>query len=94
MLRSPVPKLPDSGNIYFSQTFEKRTLVGNYVTPIVKYLLHLFTSIDFGKVTYEDDFRKVLAMADVDIVRKIIIQESTFRSQVIVVARPKLTPLM
>lgn len=93
MLRSPTPKLPDSGNIFFSQTFEKRTLIGNYVTPIVKYFLHLFTTIDFGKVTYEDDFKKVLAMVDVDIVRKLVIHESIFRSQVVIIARPKLIPL-
>ncbi|CAD2218795.1 type 11 methyltransferase [Angomonas deanei] len=87
MLRSPVPKTPGGGNIYFTQTFEHRSLIGLYVTPYVKKLLRLLT-IDFGEVTYEDDFKKVLERAKVDIVYTRPIRSSYFRTQTLVCAKP------
>lgn len=91
MLRSPVPKVPGGGNIFFTQTFEKRTFIGLYVTPFVKRLLRAVTTIDFGEVTYEDDFRRALEAADVEIVRVKAIQGSYYRTQTLVVARPRVS---
>ncbi|KPA85209.1 hypothetical protein ABB37_01570 [Leptomonas pyrrhocoris] len=91
MLRSPVPKVPDGCNIFFTQTFEKRTFIGLYVTPFVKRFLKAVTTIDFGEVTYEDDFRAALEEADVDIVRVRAISSSYFRTQTVVMARPRVS---
>jgi ubiquinone/menaquinone biosynthesis C-methylase UbiE len=91
MLRSPVPKVPDGCNIFFTQTFERRTLVGRYITPWVKRALRAITTIDFGEVTYEDDFRAALDKAEVDIVRVKSISSSYYRTQKLVMARPRVS---
>ncbi|KPI87866.1 hypothetical protein ABL78_3023 [Leptomonas seymouri] len=91
MLRSPVPKVPDGCNIFFTQTFEKRTYVGLYITPFVKRLLRAVTTIDFGEVTYEDDFRNALEKADVEVVRVKTISSSRYRTQSVVMARPRVS---
>ncbi|EPY22727.1 hypothetical protein STCU_08157 [Strigomonas culicis] len=88
MLRSRVPKVPGGCNLFFTQTFERRSFVGQYVTPLLKRLLRLLTTIDFGNVTYEDDFRAALQRADVEIVAMRDIKKGYFRRQVIVHARP------
>jgi SAM-dependent methyltransferase len=46
--------VPD-GRVYFTQTFEHGR---SPVLEIVKPLLRRLTTIDFGRVTYEDDFRR------------------------------------
>lgn len=91
MLRSPVPRVPDGCNIFFTQTFEKRTFVGLYVTPLVKRVLRAVTTIDFGEVTYEDDFRAALEKAEVDVVRVKPISSSYYRTQTLVMARPRVS---
>lgn len=91
MLRSPVPKVPDGCNIFFTQTFEKRTFIGLYVTPLVKRVLRAVTTIDFGEVTYEDDFRAALERADVEVVRVKAIAASSYRTQTLVMARPRVS---
>ncbi|XQJ28459.1 Methyltransferase domain containing protein, putative [Leishmania guyanensis] len=91
MLRSPVPKVPGGCNIFFTQTFEKRTFIGQYVTPLVKRMLKAITTIDFGEVTYEDEFRAALEEANVVIVRVKPITDSYYRTQTLVMARPRVT---
>ncbi|KAG5500547.1 hypothetical protein JKF63_03641 [Porcisia hertigi] len=91
MLRSPVSRVPGGCNIFFTQTFEKRTMISQYVTPLVKRLLRAITTIDFGEVTYEDEFRAVLEKADVEIVRVKPIKDSLYRTQVVVMARPRVS---
>lgn len=83
-------KDPATGTICFTQTFEKRGVVGRLMT-VVKPLLKLLLTIDFGQVTYEDDFRAVLEQADVVIQKFQYIRRSTFRNQVLVLARPRLS---
>ncbi|CCW68619.1 unnamed protein product [Phytomonas sp. Hart1] len=90
MLRDPTSKAQDECTIFFSQTFEKRTLLGNYVTPFIKQFLKFLTTIDFGIVTYEDDFRDVLERAGIEILRFKTLKNSYIRSQAIVMAHPKL----
>ena len=71
--------------IYFTQTFETPGIVGfvmSFVKPMLKYLL----SIDFGSVTYEKDFKRVLKEADVTIHEIHVMHKSAFRRQVLVVA--------
>jgi len=45
------------GRMYFTQTFEHRP---SRAVERLKPLLRLVTTIDFGRVTYEHDFRRVL----------------------------------
>lgn len=93
MLYNPPRKGPDSCSIFFTQTFERPTVIGRYVTPLIKKVLRAITTIDFGGVTYEDDFRAVLEAAGVDIVKVKPLKSSSFRTQVLIMARPKnLTP--
>ena len=75
------------GTIYFTQTFEQPGLVG-YMMSFVKPLLKFLLTIDFGGVTYEKDFRKVLGEAGVHITALKVIEKTAFRSQVIAVAKP------
>ncbi|AYU80386.1 Methyltransferase domain family protein [Leishmania donovani] len=91
MLRSPVPQVPGGCNIFFTQTFERRTFIGQYVTPLVKRVLKVITTIDFGEVTYEDEFRAALEEADVEIVGVKPIHASYYRTQALVMARPRVT---
>jgi SAM-dependent methyltransferase len=49
--------VPD-GRIYFTQTFEHTP---SRAVETLKPLLRLLTTIDFGRVTYEADFRRALA---------------------------------
>jgi SAM-dependent methyltransferase len=50
--------LAPGGTIYFTQTFEHRR---SAAVERLKPLLRLVTTIDFGRVTYESDFRRALA---------------------------------
>ncbi|ORC87056.1 type 11 methyltransferase [Trypanosoma theileri] len=74
---------------FFTQTFEKPTLLGLYITPILKRLMKIVTTIDFGEVTYEKDFLLTLKEAGVKVVSLRTLEESYFRKQVIVIARPE-----
>lgn len=75
------------GKICFTQTFERPGIVGSMlalVKPIFKFLL----TIDFGGITYEEDFKNTLARADVGIEEIKVLRESYFRKQVLVIAKP------
>jgi len=50
--------LTPGGRIYFTQTFEHRR---SRTVERLKPLLRLVTTIDFGRVTYEPEFRRALA---------------------------------
>lgn len=50
--------LTPGARIYFTQTFEHAP---SRAVELVKPLLRLVTTIDFGRVTYEADFRRALA---------------------------------
>lgn len=56
-------KKPD-GYIYCTQTFQ---LERNVLLELIKPLLKYMTSIDFGKVTYEDEFRATMEAAGLEI---------------------------
>lgn len=71
------------GLIYFTQTFESDR---SPALEIVKPLLRWVTTIDFGRVTYEDEFGAVLADAGVRIIERQILQPGKRRSAVLIVA--------
>lgn len=90
LLRSRAPQGGAAGNIFFTQTFENESffLMSRVIAPLMKRLLRLLTSIDFGQVTYETDFRAVLAAAQVRIVETRTLKSSLFRRQTLVIAQP------
>ena len=57
-------QLTDGGHVYFTQTFqERRSPFLEKAKPMLKKL----TTIDFGTVTYEEDFRKTVAAGGLEI---------------------------
>lgn len=74
---------PDA-RIYFTQTFEHRP---SRVVERVKPLLRVVTTIDFGRVTYEEDFRRALEAAGVTIEELVRLDNGKRRSSVLAVAR-------
>ena len=84
-LRTVGALLSAGARIYFTQTFEHER---SRVVEVVKPLLRLLTTIDFGRVTYEPDFRAALAAAAVEIEQRDVLDVGRRRSSVLVVARP------
>lgn len=70
--------------VYFTQTFEHHR---SRIVEVAKPLLRRVTTIDFGRVTYEADFRRTLADAHVAITETEILHAGPRRSAVLVVAR-------
>ena len=70
--------------IYFTQTFEHRP---SRVVERVKPLLRAVTTIDFGRVTYERDFRRVLEAGGVTLEEFVKLDNGKRRSSVLAVAR-------
>ncbi len=85
-LRHIANLLAPAGAVYFTQTFEHRR---SRALEIVKPLLRWVTTIDFGRVTYEDDFNKALAAAGMHIADRQNLHVGKRRSSVLLVACPK-----
>lgn len=77
--------LEAGGRIYFTQTFEHRR---SRLLERVKPLLRLVTSIDFGKVTYEEDFVATLAQGGVEVLEVVTIDRRSNRSFKMFVTAP------
>jgi SAM-dependent methyltransferase len=75
--------LAPGGRIYFTQTFEHQR---SRAVERLKPLLRLVTTIDFGRVTYEDDFRRALAAGGVALEAFEVLHASPRRSAVLAVA--------
>jgi SAM-dependent methyltransferase len=91
-LRHALELLRDTtnGRLYFTQTFE---LARNAFLEKIKPILTYFTSIDFGSVTYVEEFEKVLQEAGVVVVSSTRIEDgkaSRGRESRLVVARSSL----
>lgn len=76
--------LESGGRIYFTQTFEHRR---SRALEIAKPLLRLVTTIDFGRVTYEADFQRVLAEAGLEIEARQVLHPGKRRSSVLFATR-------
>lgn len=79
-----------NGRLYFTQTFE---LERNTFLEKIKPALTYITSIDFGRVTYVEDFEKVLQEAGVVVMSSTRIEDgkaSRRRESRLVVARSRL----
>ena len=57
-------QLTDDGRVFFTQTFEERK---SRLAEAAKPLLKAVTTIDFGQVTYEQDFLDVVAKGGLEI---------------------------
>jgi cyclopropane fatty-acyl-phospholipid synthase-like methyltransferase len=73
------------GPVYFTQTFEHRR---SRAVELVKPLLRGLTGIDFGRVTYEPDFRATLADAAFRLVEMETLRPGARRAAVLAIARP------
>ncbi len=73
------------GPVYFTQTFEHRR---SRAVEVAKPWLRRLTGIDFGRVTYETDFRATLTDAGFGIAEMAPLHRGARRSAVLVVARP------
>ena len=77
--------LTADARIYFTQTFEHAP---SRAVETLKPLLRLFTTIDFGRVTYEADFRRALAAGGESIEVFELLNEGARRSGALAVSRP------
>jgi len=77
--------LTSQGRIYFTQTFEHRR---SRLTEAAKPLLKKVTTIDFGSVTYEEDFVAVLERAGLEVEEWFTLGSRGPRSFRLTVTRP------
>jgi SAM-dependent methyltransferase len=78
--------LAPGGQLYFTQTFEHQAApLMERLKPLLRYL----TSIDFGQVTYEPDFRRTLERANAEITGEELLKRKAKRSYKLFVARPR-----
>jgi SAM-dependent methyltransferase len=70
--------------VFFTQTVERRR---SRALEVVKPLLRLVTTIDFGQVTYEDPFRQTLAAGGVVLEERETLHAGGRRAAILVVAR-------
>jgi SAM-dependent methyltransferase len=75
--------LADDGLVYFTQTFEHRRSMVAHVKP----WLRLLTTIDFGRATYEDDFRVALREGGAELIEMVTLKEGASRSARLAIAR-------
>jgi ubiquinone/menaquinone biosynthesis C-methylase UbiE len=80
-----VSLLSPGGRLYFTQTFEHQR---SPLLETVKPLLRRLTTIDFGRVTYEDDFRRALDAGGVAIDERVVLHAGPRRSALLLCARP------
>ena len=77
--------LTPGARLYFTQTFEHEP---SRAIERLKPLLRLVTTIDFGRVTYEADFRRALAAGGETIEAFEVLNEGPRRSGALAVSRP------
>src|SRR6185369_8115999 len=83
-LRHVASLLVDGGRVYFTQTFEHRRA---RIVEAVKPLLRFVTTIDFGNVTYEVDFRRALEHGGLSILDLVVLHAGSRRSSMLAVAK-------
>jgi len=80
--------LSPGGRIFFTQTIQKQRARW---MEVLKPLLKGVTSIDFGRVTYEDDFRAQIRAAGLELEEFTTLARHGSRASCIAVARPART---
>jgi len=84
-LRHCCALLSPGGRIYFTQTFQEQP---SRWMETLKPMLKRVTSIDFGRVTYEDDFRAQVHAAELELEEFTALARHGGRISCIAVARP------
>ncbi len=81
--------LRPGGALYATQTFQRRrSRLAEQGKPLIRYV----TTIEFGRVTYEDDFRACLADADVELAELHTMAATRRFAHQLAVARPVVEP--
>jgi cyclopropane fatty-acyl-phospholipid synthase-like methyltransferase len=83
-LRHVSTLLTPAGRIYFTHTVERRR---SRTVEALKPLLRLVTTVDFGRVTYEADFRRTLAAGGIELENLETLREGSRRSAIIAVGK-------
>jgi SAM-dependent methyltransferase len=68
---------PDGKVIFFQTMFKKKSLIMELIKPRLKYV----TTIDFGRVTYENDFTSLLERKDISIIEDRLIKKEWFKGE-------------
>jgi SAM-dependent methyltransferase len=77
--------LRPGGTLYATQTFQlRRSRLVEWGKPLVRYV----TTIEFGRVTYEDEFRACLAAAGVELTELHTMAATRRLAQRLAIARP------
>ena len=84
-LRHVCTLLQNGGRIYFTQTFQDKP---SPILEKVKPMLKKATTIDFGEVTYEEDFRRVVSDGGVELVALNVMDRKGPRSYRLAVGTP------
>ncbi len=85
VLRHVTTLLADGGELYFTQTFQDKP---SKFLEKAKPLLKKVTTIEFGKVTYEEDFLQTIASGGVEIIALEKLGSHGARSYRMAVGRP------
>ncbi len=85
-IRHVAPQLKPGGWIFFTQTFHHGKSV---LIEKVKPMLHRVTTIHFGRVTYEEDFLRVLEESGLELVEFLTMGSTRRASYRLAVARPR-----
>jgi 2-polyprenyl-3-methyl-5-hydroxy-6-metoxy-1,4-benzoquinol methylase len=78
--------LSDAGRVFFTQTFQDRR---SRLMERAKPLLKKVTTIDFGRVTYEEDFREICTQGGLELVELTTMDTSGPRSYRLAVGVPR-----
>jgi ubiquinone/menaquinone biosynthesis C-methylase UbiE len=85
-LRHVVGMLAPGGQVFFTQTFQERR---SRVVEAVKPMLRALTTVDFGEVTYEEDFLGVLEVAGLRVTQTETLGGRRGMTYRLVVAKPE-----
>ena len=81
--------LRPGGTLYATQTFQlRRSRLLERVKPLIRYV----TTIEFGRVTYDDEFRACLAAAGVELAELRTMAATRRFAQRLAIARPQPRP--
>jgi tRNA A58 N-methylase Trm61 len=86
VLRHVQTLLTPTGRVYFTQTFQDRK---SSLLEKAKPLLGKVTTIEFGRVTYEQDFRETVAAGGLELQELVTMDKSGSRSYRLAVGVPK-----
>lgn len=90
-LRHCARLLKPGGKIYFTQTIQKRP---SRSMEWLKPMLKRFTSIDFGRVTYEDAFREQIRESGLELREFSVLDRHGARASCLAVAEPAGPPVV